>query len=38
VLEPAAEEPLVGLHRLVEVRNSDANVVDSACLHTSDAM
>lgn len=38
VLEPAAEEALVGLHRLVEIRNSDADVVDSACLHTSDAM
>jgi len=38
VLEPSAEQTLVALHRLVEVRNRQADVVDSAYLHTSDAM
>jgi hypothetical protein len=37
VLEPAAEQPLVRLHRLVEVRHGDANVVDAASDHGRDA-
>jgi len=38
VLEPAAEETLVRLHRLVQVRNGQADVVDPSCLHAVDAM
>jgi hypothetical protein len=37
VLEPAAEQALVGLHRLVEVRHGDSDVVDAASLHGRDA-
>jgi hypothetical protein len=37
VLEPAAEQTLVGLHRLVEVRHRDADVVDAASVHGRDA-
>jgi hypothetical protein len=37
VLEPRAEQPLVRPHRLVEIRDGDADVVDSACLHPGDA-
>jgi len=33
VLEPAAEQALVGTHRLVEVHDGEAYVVDPACLH-----
>src|SRR5581483_8812585 len=36
VLEPAAEEPLVGGHRVVEVVHGDADVVNSARLHQGD--
>ena len=38
VLEPAAEEALVRLHRLVQVRDGQADVVDPSCLHAVDAM
>ena len=38
VLEPPAEETLVRLHRLVQVRNGQADVVDPSCLHAVDAM
>jgi hypothetical protein len=38
VLESAAEEALVRLHRLVQVRNGQADVVDPSCLHAADAM
>ena len=37
VLEPRSEQALVRLHRLVEIRDGDADVVDSACLHPGDA-
>ena len=37
MLEPTAEETLVGAHRLVEIRNSDPDVVDSPCFHAVDA-
>jgi hypothetical protein len=37
MLEPAAEETLVRAHRLVEVRNSDPDVMDSPCFHAVDA-
>ena len=33
VLEPAAEQPLVRVYRLVEVDNSKSDVVDTARLH-----
>jgi len=38
VLEPAAEETLVRLHRLVQVRDGQADMVDPSCLHVIDAM
>lgn len=38
MLEPAAEEALVRLHRLVQVGNGHANVVNPSCLHAADAM
>ena len=37
VLEPAAEETLVRLHGLVEVRDGDADVMDAASVHGRDA-
>lgn len=37
MLEPRAEQPLVRPHRLVEIRDGDADVVDSTCLHACDA-
>ena len=37
VLEPRAEQLLVRPHRLVEIRDGDADVVYSACLHPGDA-
>ncbi len=37
VLEPGTEQLLVRPHRLVEIRDGDADVVDSACLHPGDA-
>lgn len=37
VLEPAPEQALVGLHRLVEVRHRNADVVDAASVHGRDA-
>jgi hypothetical protein len=37
MLEPCTEQLLVRLHRLVEIRDGDADVVDSACLHPGDA-
>ena len=37
VLEPSAEDPLVGRNRLVEVFDGDAKVVDPAGLHAGDA-
>ena len=37
MLEPGAEQLLVRPHRLVEIRDGDADVVDSACLHPGDA-
>jgi hypothetical protein len=33
MLQRAAEEALVGPNRLVEVRDGDADVVDTSCLH-----
>jgi hypothetical protein len=38
VLEPATKETLVCAHRLVEVSNSDPNVMDSPCFHGVDAI
>jgi len=38
MLEPAAEEPLVRPHRLVQVGDRHADVVDPSCLHSVDAM
>ena len=38
MLDAAAEEPLVRSHRLVEVRDRDADVMDAACLHAGDRM
>lgn len=38
LLERAAEQPLVGLERLVEVLDRDADVVDTARLHAGDRM
>jgi len=37
MLEPGTEQLLVRPHRLVEIRDGDADVVDSACLHPGDA-
>ena len=37
VLEAAAEEALVCAHRLVEIRDGDADVVNSSCFHPGDA-
>jgi uncharacterized protein len=37
VLEPGAEHLLVGPHRLVEIRDRDADVVDSSRFHAVDA-
>lgn len=37
VLEPAAEQALVGLHRLVEVRHGNADVMDAESVHGRDA-
>jgi hypothetical protein len=37
VLEAAAEEALVRAHRFVEIRDGDADVVDSSCFHPGDA-
>jgi hypothetical protein len=37
MLEPAAKKTLVCTHRLVEIRNSDPDVVDSPCFHAVDA-
>jgi len=36
-LEPRTEHLLVRPHRLVEIRDGDADVVDSACFHSGDA-
>ena len=38
MLEPAAEETLVGAHRLVEVHDGQADVVDPSCFHPGDAI
>ncbi len=37
VLEAAGEEALVRLHRFVEIRDGDADVVDASCFHPGDA-
>ena len=37
ILEPRAEDALVGRHRLVEVLDCDAEMVDPAGLHAGDA-
>ena len=37
MLEPGTEQLLVRPHRLVEIRDGDADVVNSACLHPGDA-
>ena len=37
MLEPAAEQPLVGADRLVEVGDGDSDVVDPSYLHAGDA-
>jgi hypothetical protein len=37
MLESTAEKTLVCAHRLVEIRNSDPDVVDSPCFHAVDA-
>jgi hypothetical protein len=37
VLEASGEEALVRAHRFVEIRDGDADVVDSSCFHASDA-
>jgi len=37
MLDATAEETLIRAHRLVEVRDGDADVVDSACFHPGDA-
>ena len=37
VLEAAAEEALVRAHRFVEIRDGDADVVNSSCFHPGDA-
>ncbi len=38
VLEASAEEALVRLHRLVEVHDGDADVMDPSCFHSVDAI
>jgi hypothetical protein len=38
VLEPGTEEPFVGRERAVEILDGDAEVVNSARLHASDAI
>ena len=38
MLEPAAEQPLVRLHRLVEVRHGNADVMDASSVHRCDAI
>jgi hypothetical protein len=37
MLEPSAEDPLVRRHRLVEVFDRNAEVMDPASLHAGDA-
>jgi hypothetical protein len=37
MLQAAAEQALVRAHRLVEIRDCNADVVDSSCFHASDA-
>jgi len=38
MLDPPAEEALVAPHRLIEILDGNADVVDAACVHPSDAM
>jgi len=38
MLEASAEEALVRLHRLVEVHDGDADVMDPSCFHSVDAI
>ncbi len=38
MLDPSAEETLVAPYRLVEILDGNADVVDAACVHSSDAM
>jgi hypothetical protein len=37
MLQAAAEQALVRTHRLVEIRDGNADVVDSSCFHANDA-